>query len=163
MLTFEKRKTKKLSMPVLVEGIDQSFLRFKFVIESNGVEYAFPAERGGDSVNFIIPPLDTVIRDIEDGTYNAKLEVSAITEGDRGFFMQPWGEQIRVKNSVMVKLEDPVVEEDKIEEAPSEKVKLKITSIFTEEDISTPVKEECDDDNNNEKKKKNDKMRKKFL
>ena len=160
MLTFEMRKTKKLSMPVLVEGIEQSYLRFKFVIESNGVEYAFPAEQGGDNVNFVIPPLDTVIKDLDDGVYNAKLEVSAITEGDKGFFMQPWGEQIRVKKSVIVKMEEPVVEEEKVEEAPAEKVKLKITSIFTEEDVDAPPVEECDD---KETKKKNKKMREKLM
>ena len=44
MLTFEMRKTKTLSMPVLVEGIEQSHLKFKFVIEANGVDYGFPAE-----------------------------------------------------------------------------------------------------------------------
>lgn len=158
MLTFEMRKTKKLSMPVLVEGIQQEMLNFKFIIESNGVEYGFPAERGGDNVSFIIPPLDRVIEELEEGVYNAKLEVSAITEGDRGFFMQPWGEQIRVKQSVSVEVK-PVKEEDSVEEKIEEKVKLKISSIFTEEE-GDHVEEEC-----NKKKdvKKNNKMREKFF
>lgn len=158
MLTFEMRKIKTLSMPVLVEGIEQSHLRFKFIIEHNGVDYGFPAETGGDNVKFVIPSLDTVIKDLEAGTLNARLDVSAITEGDRGFYMQPWAEQIRVKQSVMVAVEEPVQEEEIVEEAPVEKVKLKITSIFTEEDNDAPVVEECD----KEEKKVNKKMRDKF-
>ena len=162
MLTFEMRKTKKLSMPVLVEGIEQSALKFKFVVEHNGVEYGFPAERGGDNVSFIIPPLDESIKDLEAGTYNARLDVCAITEGDRGFFMQPWAEQIRVKQSVVVKMDEPVVEEEKVEEAPEKKVKLKITSIFTEEDVDAPVEEECGKDHKKDTKK-NKKMRDKLM
>ena len=158
MLTFEMRKTKTLSMPVLVEGIEQSHLKFKFVIEHKGVDYGFPAVSGGDNVKFVIPSLDTVIKGLEAGTLNAKLEVSALTEGDRGFFMQPWGEQIRVKQSVMVAVEQPVQEEEVVEDAPIEKVKLKITSIFTESDDDAPVEEECD----KEEKKVNKKMRDKF-
>lgn len=145
-------------MPVLVEGIEQSHLRFKFVIEANGVDYGFKAESGGDNVKFIIPSLDTVIKGLEEGTYNAKLEVSAITEGDRGFFMQPWGEQIRVKQSVMIAMEEPVQEDEPVAEEVEKKVKLKITSIFTEEDSDAPpVEEEC-----GKPKKKNSKMRDKF-
>ena len=148
-------------MPVLVEGIEQSHLKFKFVIEANGVDYGFPAESGGDNVKFVIPSLDTVMKGLEEGIYNAKLEVSAITEGDRGFFMQPWGEQIRVKQSVMVAVEEPVQEEEVAEEAPIEKVKLKITSIFTEsDDDAPPVEEDCGKEH--KEKKKNKKMRDKF-
>lgn len=157
MLTFDLRKTKTLSMPVLVEGIDQGQLKFKFVIESNGVEYGFPAEKGGENVKFIIPPLDGVIDNIKDGMLNAKLEVSAITEGDRGFFMLPWAEQIRVKQSVMVSVKP--VKEEETPEPVAEKVKLKITSIFTEEDSEPVEEQECVE---KEAKKFNKKMRKKF-
>ena len=110
MLTFEMKKVKSLSMPVLVEGIDQGQLKFKFVIEADGVDYGFPAEQGGDNVKFIIPPLDTVVKTLNEGIYKAKLEVSALTEGDRGFFMQRWAEEIRVKQSVSVEVE-PMAEE----------------------------------------------------
>ena len=162
MLTFEMRKTKTLSMPVLVEGIEQSHLKFKFVIEVKGVDYGFLAESGGDNVKFVIPSLDTVIKGLEAGIYNAKLEVSAITEGDRGFYMQPWGEQIRVKQSVMVAVEEPVQEEEEVVEEIEKKVKLKITSIFTESDEdSPPVEEECGKEHK-EPKKQNKKMRDKF-
>ena len=154
MLTFEMRKTKTLSMPVLVEGIDQSHLKFKFVIEHNGVEYGFPAEKGGDSVKFVIPSLDTVIEGIEEGIYNATLQVSSITEGDRGFYMQPWGEQIRVKQSVKISIEEPVVDSEPVQEDIDRKVNLKFASIFTEEDTDS-VEEECI-------KKKNNKMREKL-
>ena len=160
MLTFEMRKNKTLSMPVLVEGIEQSHLKFKFVIEANGVDYGFPAEGGGDNVRFVIPSLDTVIEGLEAGVYNAKLEVSAITEGDRGFFMQPWAEQINVKQSVMVAMEEPVQEEEPVAEEIEKKVKLKITSIFTEEDTDAPPVKECD--KTAVAKKMNKKMREKF-
>ncbi len=166
MLTFEMKKVKTLSMPVLVEGIDQGQLKFKFVIESGGVDYGFPAERGGDNVKFIIPPLEGVIKTIGEGIYKAKLEVSALTEGDRGFFMQPWAEEIRVKQSVSVEVA-PMAEDIKEEELPLEKkVKLKITSIFTEEDSDPSVEEECDGSGDNKKEKdkskKNSKLRNKF-
>lgn len=160
MLTFEMRKTKALSMPVLVEGIDQKQLKFKFVIECDGVEYGFPAEKGGENVKFIIPPLDRVIESLEDGVYSAKLEVSAITEGDRGFFMQPWSEQIRVKKSVSVEVK-PVVEESVSDPEPEKKIKMKIASIFTEEEVDT-VEEDCGKDHK-EDKRKNKKMREKMF
>jgi len=156
MLTFEMRKTKSLSMPVLVEGIQQEMLRFKFVVEVNGIDYGFKAKTGGDNVQFAIPPLETVIEGLEDGVYNAKLEVSAITEGDRGFFMQPWNEQVRVKQSVNIEVA-PVEEEIK-EEPVTEKIKLKITSIFTESDDDVEIEEECA----TEKINKNNKLRDKF-
>ncbi len=155
MLTFEMKKVKSLSMPVLVEGIDQGQLKFKFVIESNGVDYGFSAEQGGDNVKFVIPPLETVIKTIGEGIYKAKLEVSALTEGDRGFFMQPWAEEIRVKQSVNIEVE-PIPEDLKEEELPEKKIKLKITSIFTEGD-SDPV-----DKIVTEKANKNNKLRDKF-
>ena len=160
MLTFEMRKTKSLSMPVLVEGIQQEMLRFKFVVEVNGVDYGFKSETGGDNVKFVIPPLETIIEGLDDGTYDAKLEVSAITEGDRGFYMQPWAEQIRVKKSVSVEVA-PVEEEKDIDEKIEEKVKLKITSIFTEsdEEVETPVEEECNKENKNKNKKLRDKFK----
>ena len=168
MLTFDMKKTKALSMPVLVEGIDQGHLRFKMVIEVNGVDYGFKATNEGDAVKFVIPPLEGVIKDLKDGVYNAKLEVSAITEGDRGFFMQPWSEQVRVKKSVSIEVA-PIKEETKVEtiEEARDKVKLAITSIFSDEDIEpapAPVSapahvQECEEDKP-EKKKKNSKLSK---
>ena len=72
--------------------------------------------------------------------------------------MQPWGEQIRVKQSVMVAMEEPVQEEEPVAEEVEKKVKLKITSIFTEsDDDAPPVEVET-----KEPKKKNSKMRDKF-
>lgn len=159
MLTFEMKKVKSLSMPVLVEGIDQGQLKFKFVIESDGVDYGFPAEQGGDNVKFVIPPLDTVINALGEGIYKAKLEVSALTEGDRGFFMQPWAEEIRVKQSVSVEVA-PVAEDLREEELPEKKIKLKITSIFTEEDSEpAEVEEECTKNKVNKNKKFREKMK----
>lgn len=159
MLTFEMKKSKALSMPVLVEGINQDLLRFKFVIEANGVDYGFKAEQGGDNVKFIIPPLEGIIEGLEAGKYNAKLEVSAITEGDRGFFMQPWAEEVRIKKSVSVAVAPVVSESEEIDDEPEKKVNLKMASIFTEETVDEPEVEECEE----EPKKKNEKLRKKFL
>lgn len=161
MLTFTMRKTKTMAMPVLVEGINQDQLRFKLVIEVNGVDYGFKSEKGGENVKFIIPPLDSVIPNLKEGTYGAKLEVSAITEGDRGFFMQPWGEQIQVKNSVSVAVA-PVVEEEVETEPPVEKVKLKITSIFTESDGEPEEMVEIEEECAEKKASKNKKLRDKF-
>lgn len=154
MITFEMKKTKSLSMPILVEGIDQGMLRFKFVVDVNGVDYGFPAMQEGDTVKFVIPALEKVVKNLKEGTYNAKLEVSSITEGDRGFFMMPWAEQVRVKQSVSVEVED-MKDEAPVAEENDKKVNIKFTSIFAEQDGEVeeePVHEE-------EPKVKNDRLR----
>lgn len=160
MIVFEMRKPKALSMPALVEGIEPAHLKFKFVIEANGVDYGFPAVMEGDNIKFVIPALDDVVHGLQEGNYKAKLEVSALTEGDKGFYMQPWAEEIRVKQSVMVKVEEAIdPEPEKVEEA--EKVNVKLASMFSEVTIT----EECGKDHKKEEKeeKKNPKMREKFL
>ena len=68
--------------------------------------------------------------------------------------MQPWGEQIRVKQSVKISIEEPVVDSEPVQEDIDRKVNLKFASIFTEEDTDS-VEEECI-------KKKNNKMREKL-
>lgn len=133
MLTFELRKSKSLSMPVLVEGIRQEQLKFRFVIEADGVDYGFTATQDGDNVKFVIPPLDNIIKSINDGTYNARLEVSSIVEGDRGFFMQPWAEQIRIKKSVNVAVQT-VKDEAPVHEDVTKDVKVRMATIFAESD-----------------------------
>ena len=153
MLTFEMKKTKSLSMPVLVEGIDQKMLRFKMVLSIGDVDYGFPAIQEGDNVKFVIPPLDRVVKSLKEGIYGAKLEVSAITEGDRGFFMMPWAEQVRVKQSVSIEV-DAVEDETPVEEE-KRPVNVKLASIFSEQDgvvEEEPVIEEED-------KKKNERLR----
>lgn len=137
MLTFDTKKSKALSMPVLVDGIDQSFLTFKMVIEVNGVDYGFKAKHEGDSVKFVIPPLEGVVGNISEGIYNARLEVSTITEGDRGFYMQPWAEQISVKRPVTVEVVSPKEETTVTESANivNEGIKLKVSSLFSEHDL----------------------------
>lgn len=163
MIVFEMRKPKALSMPALVEGIEPAHLKFKFVIEANGVDYGFPAVMEGDNIKFVIPALDTIAQDLQEGTYKAKLEVSALTEGDKGFYMQPWAEEVRVKKSVVVQVAEAVdPEPEKVEEVKN--VNLKLAAMFSEEN----VEEECtttakEDINKKLSKKKNDAMRKKFL
>ena len=155
MLTFDMKKTKSLSMPVLVEGIDQGMLRFKFVLDVDGVDYGFPATQEGDTVKFVIPALDKVVKNLTEGVYNAKLEVSSITQGDRGFFMMPWAEQVRVKKSVTVAVEE-MKDEAPVQEEQEKKVNIKLTSIFAEsdgEEEEVPVVHEED-------KKKNERLRK---
>lgn len=160
MIVFEMRKPKALSMPALVEGIEPAHLKFKFVIEANGVDYGFPAVMEGDNVKFVIPALETVVHDLKAGKYKAKLEVSALTEGDKGFYMQPWGEEIRIKQSVKIQVAEAVEPEpEPVEE--SVKVNLKLAAVFSESNIE----EECgaEEEEKDDKKKKNEKMRSKFL
>lgn len=133
MLIFEMRKSKSLSMPVLVEGINQDQLRFRLVVEIKGVDYGFTATQDGDNVRFIIPPLDNVVKTLEEGTYNARLEVSSIVEGDRGFFMQPWAEQVRIKKSANIAVVD-VKDNSPVQEDKADKVKVKLAKIFSESD-----------------------------
>ncbi len=161
MITFEMKKPKALSMPILVEGIDQGHLKFRFTIEMNNVSYSFPAVQEGDTVKFMIPALDTIVKNPKEGIYKARLEVSALTEGDRGFYMNPWSEEIRVKKSVSIEVQ-PVTEEQK-KEMVSEDVKVKVTTKFVEEDITVadlPIVEETKD---LPKVAKNDTLRKRFM
>jgi hypothetical protein len=159
MIVFEMRKPKALSMPALVEGIEPSHLRFKFVIEANGVDYGFHAVMEGDNIKFVIPALETVVCDLQAGIYKAKLEVSALTEGDKGFYMQPWGEEVRIKQSVKVQVAEAIdPEPEKVEEVKT--VNLKLAAMFSEENIEG----ECDEpEEKKEKKEKNSAMRKKLL
>jgi len=161
MIVFEMRKPKALSMPALVEGIEPKHLKFKFVIEANGVHYGFPAIMEGDNIKFVIPALETVVHDLQAGTYKAKLEVSALTEGDKGFYMQPWAEEVRVKQSVKIQVAEAIdPEPEKVEEI--KRVNLKLAAMFSEENV-----EECGETDTEKedklKKDKNEKMRKKFL
>ena len=160
MIVFEMRKPKALSMPALVEGIEPSHLKFKFVIEANGVDYGFPAVMEGDNIKFVIPALETVVHELQAGIYKAKLEVSALTEGDKGFYMQPWAEEVRIKQSVKIQVAEAVdPEPEKVEEV--KQVNLKLAAMFSEENVEED--EGCVEPEKKEKKDKNDAMRRKFL
>ena len=97
MISFDMKKAKTLAMPILVEGIDQDKLDFKFVVEINGISYGFPAITDKDTIKFHIPPLDEVVKHLVAGLYEARLEASSLTQGDSGYYMQPWTEKISQK------------------------------------------------------------------
>lgn len=157
MISFDMSKPKTLAMPILVEGIDQEKLDFKFVVEIDGVSYGFPAVQEEGNIKFHIPALGDVVKHLVQGIYEAKLEASSLTQGDSGYYMQPWTEKINVKQSVSVAVPDTLEEEEVTE--PKKKVNLKIASIFSESDGEV-VEEECGEDH--KEKKINKKMRDKF-
>ena len=162
MIVFEMRKPKALSMPALVEGIEPAHLKFKFVIEAKGVDYGFPAVMEGDNIKFVIPALETVVNELQEGIYKAKLEVSALTEGDKGFYMQPWAEEVRIKKSIVVQVAEAIdPEPEKVEEVKT--VNLKLAQMFSEENVEENVVGIIDQEEDKRKKDKNEKMRKKFL
>lgn len=159
MISFDMNKSKSLAMPILVEGIDQSQLDFKFIVEINGVSYGFPAIQEEGNIKFNIPALGDVVKHLVVGIYEARLEASSMTQGDSGYYMQPWTEKINVKQSVAVAVQEDKLEEEEEKVAPR-KVNLKIASIFSETDGEV-VEEECGKDHDKEKKM-NKKMRDKF-
>ena len=69
MISFDMNKPKSLAMPILVEGIDQGSLDFKFIIEVNGVSYGFYAIQEEGAIKFNIPPLDDVVKHMVAGIY----------------------------------------------------------------------------------------------
>jgi len=124
MISFDMSKPKTLAMPILVEGIEQKTLDFKFVVEISGVSYGFPAVQEEGNIKFLIPALGDVVKHLVAGIYEARLEASSLTQGDSGYYMQPWTEKINVKQSVTVSDPD-TLEEEEVKET-TRKVKLKI-------------------------------------
>ena len=159
MISFDMNKPKSLSMPILVEGIDQKTLDFKFIIEVNGISYGFSAMHEDGSIKFNLPALDDIVKHLVPGIYEARLEASSITQGDSGYFMMPWSDKINVKQSVSVSVpKEPVVENEETEPPVEKKVRLKIASIFSESDsVDEIAVEECKDE---KKPKKSTKLSK---
>lgn len=131
MIILDSNKNKKLSMSIIVEGIEQEKLDFKFIIEKDGIEYGFPAELDGNKVKLKIPALVNVIKELDSGRYPAKIEVSAVTEGNKGFYMRPWEDTVKIEVAPEVS-----VSLDESEEEPTENISVQI-----EEDIDEEIKE----------------------
>jgi hypothetical protein len=164
MLSFDMNKPKSLAMPILVEGIDQESLDFKFVIEVNGVSYGFPAIQEEGAIKFLIPALDDVVKHMVAGIYEARLEASSLTQGESGYYMQPWSEKINVKQSVSVQVSEEKISEMTKEEVPTKPVNLKIAAMFSEGTVAEENEVGTTDQEEEERnQKKNEKMRKKFL
>lgn len=113
MIKFDSNKTKSLSVLVLVTGTDFSKLSFNFVIEVNNVKYGFPTNNQRDNLKIIIPPLNTIIKELSTGTYNAYIEANMITEDNKGFYIKPWNKQIEIINVPDIKMD---IKEDSKEE-----------------------------------------------
>ncbi len=121
MITFDPYETKKLSVPVRVKGMQSENLNFYFVIKDNDIFYSFPADKIEENkVSIQIPPLNNIIQNIKPGTYNAHIEVNTITENYKGFYMKPWENQIKIKESPDINVES-VSEESSIKEKEEER------------------------------------------
>jgi len=91
-IEFDKRKEKNLIMMVEKSGVDNDDLNLTFNIDINGVKYGFPCELKENKVIIGIPALDTVVKELEPGKYNATLDIT----GSGKYFMQPFNEEIEI-------------------------------------------------------------------
>lgn len=158
MITFDPYKTKSLTVPIRVKGIQSESLNFYFVIKENNVNFSFPAKSvNGDEVSFEIPPLSNVIQEVESGEYDAHIEVNAITESYKGFYMKPWTSKVKIKVSPEVNVEE--IEED-TDSSLSEEEEVTVGELKEKdikEETSEPKKEKEGD---KKKSKKNTRMSK---
>lgn len=129
MVNIDVSKKKTLSMTTLIEGVSNTSLNFRFVIEVNNIEYGFKAKLIKDEVKIEIPIIEDIIRDIQEGTYKAKLEVSSINEDTSGFYMRPWSGDVVFKRT-------PKVETVFEEEVANENTRPKISmGVIKEESV----------------------------
>jgi len=91
-IEFDKRKEKNLIMMVEKSGVDNDALVLTFNIDINGVKYGFPCKLKENKVIIGIPALDTVVKGLDPGKYNATLDIT----GSGKYFMQPFNEDIEV-------------------------------------------------------------------
>jgi hypothetical protein len=97
-LTFEANKEKKLSMIIEVKNIDNNELEYTFNIEIDKIVYGFPCTLKEDKIEINVPALDTIIKEVKSGTYNAYLDVIS----ENKFHSRPFEEKITIKQEPKV-------------------------------------------------------------
>lgn len=105
-LIFDKEKDKNIAMMVETSGIDDpTKLDFTFNVTVGDVKYGFPCKLKENKVEICIPPLASVIKKLKTGKYKASLDVT----GDKGFFLQPFNEEVEITSEPKV---DVIVDDD---------------------------------------------------
>lgn len=152
-LVFDIEKDKNIAMVVETSGIDDpSKLEFVFSIRVNDIKYGFPCKLKEGKIEICIPALKKVIKEIKVGKYKASLDIM----GDKNYFLQPFNEDVELKQEPKV---DIIVDNEK-ETGLSEEIKASISKII-ESELSDNVNKDENDDKFGEKsveKKKSSKM-----
>lgn len=112
------------------KGIKPQSLNFTFRIMIEGVEYGFPCKLDGNKVSVRIPPLADIVKEnLENGNYDAKLEVT----GEDKYYLKPFSESIKVKIEPKVEIEIAESKEDLAQDI--KEASTVIVSSIIEEDI----------------------------
>ena len=140
MIQFTPNKAKSLSMNILVEGIEKEKLNFVFRITHDGIEYGFPGKYVTENLKLVIPALKSVIPNLKEGKYPAKLETFGVIEENKGYYNLAWSGDIEVK--VPAKIEVTIAEDTNEEVTPKAQVITEIKEEDIEESASnyTPKK-----------------------
>lgn len=107
-IEFDKRKDKNLIMMVEKSGVDDDNLKLTFNIEVNEIKYGFPCKIKENKVIINIPPLDSIINDLDKGLYKATLDIT----GNDKYFMQPFNEDIEI-----IDVPNVIVDKDSLKES----------------------------------------------
>ena len=116
LLEFDKNKEKNVKMMVESSGIDEKELDITFNIIVNDIKYGFPCKIKENKVIINIPPLDTIIKNLEPGTYDSTLDITSSGK----YFIQPFNEKIKVIEVPDVKVDKNSLAEDKLSVVISE-------------------------------------------
>jgi hypothetical protein len=146
MLIFDASKNKKIEMAIESQGISNDKLKFTFVIDTGEVQYGFPCQFNEGKVIIDIPPLEDVIKNIQSGTYSARLDVT----GEDKYYLQPFNESVEIKQTPKVAAVS--MQDDDV----SEEIKLAVSSLI---EVKEKKDEIANEDKNKDKNKKSEKKR----
>lgn len=141
MIKLDISKSKEVKFEMKVDGIDNKDLSGSLRLEIDGIEYGFQVHVESESISVVLPPLKNIItRKLKEGEkISAKLEMNG-----NGYYLQPWNEEIVIKNGVMVeaKLIDsdkPTVriKEEKLEDYSKNKPSIK-KPIYEKNEVIKP-------------------------
>ena len=136
-IIFEANKEKKLSMLVEVENVDNNDLTYTFNIKIDNVVYGFPCSIKENKIEITIPALDTVIKEVKSGTYDAYLDVIE----ENKFHSRPYEEQVKIEQQPKI---DVLLNSD-TDEKVKESVNVLVSKIIEEnpkEEKKKKIKEE---------------------
>ena len=159
LLEFNKNKPKRYVMVVEASGVNTDDLDITFTIKIDGIKYGFPCTLVENKVKIDIPALDSIIKNLKPGKYNATLDIT----GAGNYFLQPFNEKIEIVEIPDVKVDKGSLQEDKLSVIVSELIDddkeiidektinkngdknktKKINNIF-KEDTKTPLKKLLD-------------------
>ncbi len=130
-MNFDADKLKQISMVVETSNVDEDQLDFTFNIKVGGVKYGFPCTLKENKVSIEIPALNSVIKDLKEGDYNASLEVT----GDGKYYLKPFNENITITQSPKMNV---LIDDD--DNDVKESMNILINTLI-DEDVKETVKE----------------------